>query len=1443
MQRSKPLASKSTTLHGLSCHHTDKSAPPQSGNKLPHSKALRACVSRLSLLCLTLVNLLPSLHAEDKTPPDPAAHTVFIPFDQTQPVKDQKPQRYYLDRADFDRLWSLAKENRKPAKVVDANDAKPEATLDSALYRAAIEDERLIIEAQYQVTTRGHWAKARLGLANPGWGAPLPLRDLIVDGKPGAMANGEITFEQPGQHTVHAAFDLMRERNWKQAAMSLPASRAALLSLKLGDQDAMPRFADAKLMAVEETIEGARTVTVVLGSTGALGFDRVQRRPISTALPPSAEVSVMAGSQADKVLHGFVDVRFAFPGAARKEVTLVVDPDWIIDGAPSMISGNEKMRDVRFSLDNDAGRQRLVASFPHEISEEVKLHLMLSPKSPNPAHTPFVTPLATRWETTAVLRAWEGMQFVAKPTASQQRLSIDSYRLGTTDTLAFDIKPADDKTEARIDYVYQLSEQKQEVAAAIALKRERGDWRQLRISLSPGMEIQSVQSPNVIGWELQGGELFLRFNDLTGKEARVVIHLASSVLKASKTWTLTPLKLAGIDKVRGTAIIAAHAATEARLDGFQQEHDLREIDPGKLTATFTITAPLEKKRAIEFERAAWSLNVGLQDLPTRFSADGILLVQATDLGVLVSQQVSINVEQGALKHLILRLPKALPEATVTGEQLREVQSHLVGELREYDCTFQSQGGLLGHTALTFDMQLPLTEAGLSIPFVEITDAERLRRWFVLDNSSSRESKILQADGADACAKDALPYLPEVLTRPQFYQGRTTGGLKVAYTQLQASSGNAAVVTLADITTVLRADGERWDTVVYSLSNRSLQFLPVVLPDKSELMAVTVSGEPVRADEEQRNGQRVRLVPLIQTRPGERSMEIRLVYRIKGGSLGKHIKLDDPDLAGITAERTVWTASLPKGWTIDETLRDTFGNMEPIAEEGRDIEKLQSWMSDLGRINRAVSGSKDFKFNDAAINEAEKLNQQIAAVTKQVESKSKSRYAYRDRGKDSKEADKFAYQVEGDLSKVKEELGRQVVVLNDNKVGQPKLGQDRQVLGNTWCMTGAQGLSKLGKAGAGQSLSEYQEQMREAQRLAQEAQSPVLTQDNRAQAQAKAAAQGQKVQALEQDLRRQFASTLGLNDNVAVNNGFFTGGTTLTGGNTFTGGVTLSGRVAPSGGTTRLTGGLTKSGTAMRETTTISGAQTTVGNDNQTSFGNSNARAYGNIPGQAAVIGGTAATGIVGGWATARPGATSSLEAGKARADSPAAGNASGSLSIRGSAGTRTENPASHATGADGLRPTTPQLKSMDRAAAIIAEDGDKARKQMGLPALKAPSSALALAAEAPAAPPLPAAPASTPDPFAMPGEAPAIDSGYLTTQAVNQLRPTGRRSLQIEVPLTGKTFHFRKLKDHAVLDLTLKHPWQEGKTEQATAFGIGLGIWGLLVLFSARRRKRVAQAQ
>jgi hypothetical protein len=130
------------------------------------------------------------------------------------------------------------------------------------------------------------------------------------------------------------------------------------------------------------------------------------------------------------------------------------------------------------------------------------------------------------------------------------------------------------------------------------------------------------------------------------------------------------------------------------------------------------------------------------------------------------------------------------------------------------------------------------------------------------------------------------------------------------------------------------------------------------------------------------------------------------------------------------------------------------------------------------------------------------------------------------------------------------------------------------------------------------------------------------------------------------------------------------------------------------------------------------------------------------------------------------------------------------------------------------------------AAQNVQEGAEKAKQQLGLAPVPA------------------AAPAPNADPFgdknqAANGRTRALgdDKGYILTTAVNQLRPTGRRSLQVEVPMSGEVFHFRKLKDHAVLDLQIKRERQPGQTQQATVFGAGLGLWALIAFFTSRRRK------
>ncbi|MBL9180636.1 MAG: hypothetical protein JNN17_00725, partial [Verrucomicrobiaceae bacterium] len=318
-------------------------------------------------------------------------------------------------------------------------------------------------------------------------------------------------------------------------------------------------------------------------------------------------------------------------------------------------------------------------------------------------------------------------------------------------------------------------------------------------------------------------------------------------------------------------------------------------------------------------------------------------------GIRFSQQLSVEVEQGALRQVSLRLPAALPEAVVSGQLLREMRTRVENGERIYDCSFQTD--VLDAAALTFDIDLPLG-ADFDVPFVKVADAGRLTRWFVLDNASAREAKITTKTALESVARDAVPYLPADLVRPEFFRATEDGALKVAYQQLTSTEGNAALITLADLTTLLRADGTRWDIARYSLINRSLQFLPVILPEGAELITVSVSGAPVRADEETVSGKRVRLIPLIHTRPGQRALDVKLVYRFRAAAdgLAARTTLDDPELPGLSVERTTWTVWTPQG----HQLASFDGNMEEVGKEGQELQQLEGMLSELGEANRLLA---------------------------------------------------------------------------------------------------------------------------------------------------------------------------------------------------------------------------------------------------------------------------------------------------------------------------------------------------------------------------------------------------------------------------------------------------------------------------------------------------------
>lgn len=1388
-----------------------------------------------------ILMLQTALQAADK--PDPAAHTVVVPYDVTKPLNAQKPRRYYLDRASFERLWSLAKENRKPDKPDDSNE-KSAATIHSAAYRAVVEDLRLMVEARFEIGTRGVWTTTALPIKS-GDAAAAVVRDWMLDGKPAAVVNGMIQIEKPGVHLVQAVIELNRKPGWKEAHLSLPASLASFVSLAVPPTDGGPEIEGVDLLTEEQTV-GQRIFTAVLGQPDKLKLTRSPRRPLADATPPAvADTELIIGHTSGGAQSLLGSVQFEFPGTERSRFELAIDADWQIAGWT--VTQNKGEVAVRhWAAREESGRRVIDFELDRPVADAASVSIWGTRSGgAGTLRTPVLEPASIKGQQTLALLHDETIRLAPQPAADQRRIdkpaamhpSMNGGRGKTTEiffrtparqTLAYTVVSAPEKLEARADYVFQLSEQKQEMMAALTLKRGRDAWSQLRIGLPVGFEIQSVGGPALSSWKQEKADLFLQFNPASAAgEVRLLVYLAKAAPQPQASWTIEPLRFTGFEKIEGSAVIVAHAATEAKLADFKSGPDLQEADPTKVSDVFAITPPQEKKRAIKFERGDWTAGVSLTRQPVRFSSDGIVLAQATDVGLLVSQQVAFYVEQGALNRVTVKLPAELPEATVKGEALREVQTRINGAVREYECSFQSD--VLDRAALTFDMELPLSES-LSLPMVEVSGVERLRRFFVLDNSSSRESKVVQETGLESCARNALPYVPEVLSQPAFYRGKGgAGALRVAYTQLQSTEGNAAIVTLADITTAWRTDGERWDTVVYSVFNRSLQFLPVILPENAELIGVAVSGEAVRADEEKRaDGKTVRLIPLIQTRAGQRSLEVKLIYRLKGAGdaplqKGRTLRMDDPELVGISAERTVWTAIVPRRYAI----RGVDGNMEEVAEESKAVERLQGLMSDFSRLNKVLSSGSTLSRgeNEYALKEAEKLAKQIEDESGKVEqlSRSKSERYYKSSDKDGDDDKEMALQGKfmKDLGDLQQDLGKQRLVLTENAAKAPVFSDKGQTLSlsNTWNFNNAAAQTTKN----GRELASY----------------------------------GTSMQSNATDALGNPTSVV-LNDNTVVQGGFFN--QTASNDRLTPGLPQVVGTISGTGGVT-----VAKAGAG---TLTLSGATNTYTGATTINAGGLVVSNPGATANSVTINGGTQLTLAGGTLNFAAGGSTTGAASSETLGAMQASSNVSSQISSNGRANTFTgamqmqggqlELKSDMAMGGAGSKPQAGALRA-----------GGAGFGGVLLPAKPQSAVDLAVVPAAPAA----AAPAPAPvmaDAFAAPAESDAkrktvmreddrqrvagavgFDSPQIPQQAqsfgleaqvASQLRATGRRSLMIEVPSDGEAYHFRKLKDHAVLELELRKAWTEEQKATAIWLGAGLGIWLALSMIAKRRRKIVAAA-
>ncbi len=210
----------------------------------------------------------------------------------------------------------------------------------------------------------------------------------------------------------------------------------------------------------------------------------------------------------------------------------------------------------------------------------------------------------------------------------------------------------------------------------------------------------------------------------------------------------------------------------------------------------------------------------------------------------------------------------------------------------------------------------------------------------------------------------------------------------------AQAGAPASVNLADLTTVLAADGTWRMQAIYTIKNRSRQFLALQLPEGSQALSVFVADQPARLVELKREGGKTyQLVALPKTSEADLSFQVKLVLagRLATGALPRGLKFWSQDVElpvptvvsqsddkeyGIPVARTLWAVHVPPEWSAYPLNDSKRHNLSQQVADTAEVAYRATWLQEANDLMRVVEGNYKSSQKLQALNNIKQLSPQI-----------------------------------------------------------------------------------------------------------------------------------------------------------------------------------------------------------------------------------------------------------------------------------------------------------------------------------------------------------------------------------------------------------------------------------------------------------------------------------
>lgn len=386
----------------------------------------------------------------------------------------------------------------------------------------------------------------------------------------------------------------------------------------------------------------------------------------------------------------------------------------------------------------------------------------------------------------------------------------------------------------------------------------------------------------------------------------------------------------------------------------------RPIDPAALDGVLRPDGGGAVRYAFQYESPPENLRLRLATAPSRSSADVTTVVSVREGAVAYVSNVNFEIRQAGRRQFRIVTPLWLgDDVELQAEHVRQIRSQTADRGRTWDIELQQP--VRGTYRVQLIQTLPLPDDG-TVPaaLIRPLDVERSRNHVVLENLTADEVVATTTRGA---APVPIAAVPEGLT--DAVRRQAVAAYRVADDDAELAwqrrvrpqeSGLLASISLADLTTVIGADGRYRARAAYNIRNFTLQFLELELPPDSQIWSVQVSGQPVRPARVLRQGRSVTLLPLEKTSAGDFSSKIVVIYSgCLGEALHRWSQLSPPAprvQSDIPVSRTLWTVLVPREYIL--SLVKGQSNLEQVAAAYQQEERKLSFLDEVRQMVQVAS---------------------------------------------------------------------------------------------------------------------------------------------------------------------------------------------------------------------------------------------------------------------------------------------------------------------------------------------------------------------------------------------------------------------------------------------------------------------------------------------------------